>query len=64
MLRQKSADGVYHEVASNPDSYNHNHHNDDHLIELHREGVDQFRTFLHSLMINGAVGTTLDSVTT
>tara|TARA_B110000211_G_scaffold161658_1_gene182802 strand:- start:967 stop:2472 length:1506 start_codon:yes stop_codon:yes gene_type:complete len=55
---------VYHKVASNPDSYNHNHHNDDHLIELHREDLDQFRAFLRSLMMHGAVGTALGGVTT
>jgi NhaB family Na+:H+ antiporter len=55
---------VYHKVASNAGSHDHNYHNDDHLIELHREDLDQFRAFLRSLMMHGAVGTALGGVTT
>tara|TARA_B110000503_G_C7162964_1_gene420522 strand:- start:3 stop:1508 length:1506 start_codon:yes stop_codon:yes gene_type:complete len=55
---------VYHKVASSAGSHDHNYHNDDHLIELHREDLDQFRAFLRSLMMHGAVGTALGGVTT
>jgi NhaB family Na+:H+ antiporter len=55
---------VYHKVASNAGSHDHSYHNDDHLIELHREDLDQFRAFLRSLLMHGAVGTALGGVTT
>ena len=55
---------VYHKVASNAGAHDHNHHNDDHVVELHREDLDQFRSFLRSLMMHGAVGTALGGVTT
>ncbi|MCS5559857.1 MAG: sodium/proton antiporter, partial [Oceanospirillaceae bacterium] len=55
---------VYHKVASNAGSHEHNHNNDDHVVELHREDLDQFRSFLRSLLMHGAVGTALGGVTT
>lgn len=55
---------VYHKVASDAGSHDHNYHNDDHVIELHREDLDQFRAFLRSLLMHGAVGTAPGGVTT
>ena len=57
--------GVYHKVASGK-SFGHDHdHSSDHdVIELHREDLAQFRRFLRSLMMHGAVGTALGGVTT
>ena len=34
------------------------------MIELHRDDLEQFRSFLRSLMMHGAVGTALGGVTT
>ncbi|HCH33359.1 MAG TPA: sodium/proton antiporter NhaB [Oceanospirillaceae bacterium] len=55
---------VYHKVASNAGSHDHNHSTDEHVVELHREDLDQFRSFLRSLLMHGAVGTALGGVTT
>ncbi|MDC9719563.1 MAG: sodium/proton antiporter NhaB [Gammaproteobacteria bacterium] len=55
---------VYHKVAFDAGSHDHNYHNDDHVIELHREDLDQFRAFLRSLLMHGAVGTAPGGVTT
>ncbi|MGB5410519.1 MAG: sodium/proton antiporter NhaB [Woeseiaceae bacterium] len=57
--------GVYHKVASGK-SFGHDHdHSSDHdVIELHRDDLAQFRRFLRSLMMHGAVGTALGGVTT
>jgi len=57
--------GVYHKVASGK-QFDHSHDatTDDEVIELHREDLDQFRAFLRSLMMHGAVGTALGGVTT
>jgi NhaB family Na+:H+ antiporter len=57
--------GVYHKVASGK-HFDHVHDatTDDEVIELHREDLDQFRAFLRSLMMHGAVGTALGGVTT
>ncbi len=57
--------GVYHKVASGK-HFDHAHDatTDDEVIELHREDLDQFRAFLRSLMMHGAVGTALGGVTT
>jgi len=58
---------VYHQVASgkhydhDPD---HDPGTDDSVIELHREDLEQFRSFLRNLMMHGAVGTALGGVTT
>jgi NhaB family Na+:H+ antiporter len=57
--------GVYHKVASGKKfDHNHDHGTDDEVIELHREDLAQFRAFLRSLMMHGAVGTALGGVTT
>jgi len=57
--------GVYHTVASGKKfDLNNNSDNDDDVIELHREDLAQFRAFLRSLMMHGAVGTALGGVTT
>ena len=57
--------GVYHKVASGK-KFHHDHDEtvDDHVIELHRGDLEQFRAFLRSLMMHGAVGTALGGVTT
>ncbi len=57
--------GVYHKVASGK-SFHHEHDvgQDDEVIELHRADLEQFRSFLRSLMMHGAVGTALGGVTT
>jgi len=57
--------GVYHKVASGKKFHHeHDHGSDDEVIELHREDLAQFRAFLRSLMMHGAVGTALGGVTT
>ncbi|MBD3639384.1 MAG: sodium/proton antiporter NhaB, partial [Marinobacter sp.] len=57
---------VYHKVASGK-GYQHSDHNansDEEVIELHREDLENFRAFLRSLLMHGAVGTALGGVTT
>ena len=57
--------GVYHKVASGKAfNLDHDHSTDDEVVELHREDLEQFRAFLRSLMMHGAVGTALGGVTT
>jgi NhaB family Na+:H+ antiporter len=57
--------GVYHKVASGKTfHHDHDHGTDAEVIELHREDLAQFRAFLRSLMMHGAVGTALGGVTT
>jgi NhaB family Na+:H+ antiporter len=57
--------GVYHRVASGKKiDHSHDHGSDDEVIELHREDLANFRAFLRSLMMHGAVGTALGGVTT
>ncbi len=56
---------VYHKVASGKhfkDEHEHGH--DENIGELHREDLDQFRAFLRSLLMHGAVGTALGGVCT
>ena len=59
--------GVYHQVASgkvfDPDA-DHDPATDEGVVELHREDLAEFRNFLRSLMMHGAVGTALGGVTT
>ena len=56
---------VYHKVASGKKvHHHHDHSNDDEVIEFHREDLDQFRAFLRSLVMHGAVGTALGGVCT
>jgi NhaB family Na+:H+ antiporter len=56
---------VYHKVASGL-AFDHDHDptTDDQVVELHREDLENFRAFLRSLMMHGAVGTALGGVTT
>jgi NhaB family Na+:H+ antiporter len=58
--------GVYHKVASGKKIHHHSHDltNDDQVIELHRSDLLQFRAFLRSLLMHGAVGTALGGVCT
>ncbi|MDH3752152.1 MAG: sodium/proton antiporter, partial [Gammaproteobacteria bacterium] len=57
--------GVYHKVASGKKfEHDHDHGSDTQIIELHREDLAQFRSFLRNLMMHGAVGTALGGVTT
>lgn len=60
---------VYHKVASGKklqhhDDDRHDHSDDAEVIEFHREDLDQFRAFLRSLLMHGAVGTALGGVCT
>lgn len=57
---------VYHKVASGKKIYNDDHdHSDDSVVhEYHRSDLDQFRAFLRSLIMHGAVGTALGGVCT
>ncbi len=57
--------GIYHKVASGKLAHHsHDAGSDDEVLELHREDLDQFRAFLRSLMMHGAVGTALGGVMT
>lgn len=57
--------GVYHKVASGKDfNAEHDHGNDKSVKDKHREELDQFRSFLRSLIMHGAVGTALGGVCT
>ncbi len=57
--------GVYHKVASGKKfDHDHNPSTDDEVVDLHRKDLEQFRSFLRSLMMHGAVGTALGGVTT
>jgi NhaB family Na+:H+ antiporter len=56
---------VFHKVASGKQLHNpHDHSDDAGVIELHREDLDAFRSFLRSLLMHGAVGTALGGVCT
>ncbi len=57
--------GVYHKVASGK-KFDHDHDptTDDQVVELHRNDLENFRAFLRSLMMHGAVGTALGGVAT
>lgn len=56
---------VYHKVASGKKSQSqHDHGDDDSVIDLHRGDLDRFRSFLRSLIMHGAVGTALGGVCT
>jgi len=57
--------GVYHKVASGKKlDTDHDHSTDKEVADLHRDDLRQFRAFLRSLMMHGAVGTALGGVTT
>ncbi|AZD29605.1 sodium/proton antiporter NhaB [Pseudomonas chlororaphis] len=56
---------VYHRVASGNDPRQDSGFNDDqHLPQLHHQDLEQFRAFLRSLLMHGAVGTALGGVCT
>ncbi len=57
--------GIYHKVASGL-SFDHDHDptTDDKVVETSRDDLENFRAFLRSLMMHGAVGTALGGVTT
>lgn len=56
---------VYHKVASGKGfNSDHDHGQDESIKEHHREELEQFRSFLRSLMMHGAVGTALGGVCT
>lgn len=56
---------VYHRVASGNDPRQDSEFSDDrHLPELHHADLEQFRSFLRSLLMHGAVGTALGGVCT
>jgi NhaB family Na+:H+ antiporter len=57
--------GIYHKVASGKGyDTSHDHSDDAQVGDLHREDLEQFRAFLRSLMMHGAIGTALGGVTT
>lgn len=57
---------VYHKVASGKKHHHneHDHGDDGQVHDHHREDLNQFRAFLRSLMMHGAVGTALGGVCT
>jgi Na+:H+ antiporter, NhaB family len=56
---------VYHRVASGNDPRQDSEFSDDqHLPTLHHTDLEQFRAFLRSLLMHGAVGTALGGVST
>ncbi|MEH6582111.1 MAG: sodium/proton antiporter NhaB [Halioglobus sp.] len=57
---------VYHKVASGKKltQEDHDHSDDQQVTENHREDLEQFRAFLRSLLMHGAVGTALGGVCT
>ena len=57
---------VYHRVASGSHHghHDHDHSNDGTIHDLHRHDLDNFRAFLRSLIMHGAVGTALGGVCT
>ncbi|MCO1333300.1 sodium/proton antiporter NhaB [Microbulbifer sp. OS29] len=57
---------VYHRVASQQSHHHHDHDhsNDEQVVEYHREDLDQFRAYLRSLIMHGAIGTALGGVCT
>jgi len=57
---------VYHKVASGKKfgHEEHDHSVDDSVHEQHREDLENFRAFLRSLLMHGAVGTALGGVCT
>ncbi len=58
---------VYHKVASGKkltQDGGHDHSEDSHIIDNHRDDLANFRAFLRSLIMHGAVGTALGGVCT
>ncbi|MFT6725468.1 MAG: NhaB family Na+:H+ antiporter, partial [Arenicella sp.] len=57
--------GVYHKVASGKKfSEDHDHSGDDGVHEFKRQDLEDFRLFLRSLIMHGAIGTALGGVCT
>jgi len=57
--------GIYHKAASGKQgSQTHDHSADDAVDELHKSDLEQFRSFLRTLMMHALVGTALGGVTT
>ncbi|WP_390594770.1 sodium/proton antiporter NhaB [Simiduia litorea] len=55
---------VYHNVASGNSGAKHDHGNDNNVTDNHRQDLEQFRAFLRSLIMHGAVGTALGGICT
>ena len=56
---------IFHKVASGKHFHHeHDHSSDESVEELHRSDLEQFRSFLRSLMMHAAVGTALGGVCT
>jgi len=57
---------VYHKVASGRKYHHddHDHADDETVHDHHKEDLSQFRSFLRSLLMHGAVGTALGGVST
>ncbi|KJR29024.1 Na+/H+ antiporter NhaB [Vibrio navarrensis] len=56
---------IYHKVASGSGvSSDHDHTQDDHITELTRDDLENYRAFLRSLLMHAGVGTALGGVTT
>ncbi len=56
---------VFHKFASGKHgNHDHDHSNDEGVNEYHRSDLDQFRAYLRSLVMHGAVGTALGGVCT
>ena len=56
---------VYHKFASGKHAHHEHDHSDDNGVhDYHRSDLDQFRAFLRSLVMHGAVGTALGGVCT
>lgn len=57
---------VYHKVASGKkiQTDHHDHSSDAEVVEFHRSDLEEFREFLRSLLMHGAVGTALGGVCT
>ena len=56
---------IYHKIVSDKgSSASHDHSKDDHLSELTRQDLDDYRAFLRSLLMHAGVGTALGGVVT
>lgn len=56
---------IYHKVASGQGPHaSHDHTRDDHLCELTRDDLENYRAFLRSLLMHAGVGTALGGVMT
>ena len=56
---------IYHKIVSDKgNSASHDHTTDEHLSELTRQDLDDYRAFLRSLLMHAGVGTALGGVTT